>query len=605
MDPTVNTTAPTQPTDSPSGVSPKLVGQRMKTIWKDDIAKDGRKYADIPDEELGAMFIMKNGTTKLPALGISANDKSGDAEKAKGDIVDIAKQMQQVIANKSKYDEKGYKDAINSLASSLILKKKEAENLGAALSGNELGILSGQTPVVQTIGPSAGQRVSQFFTGKEPVQRGEVAEDPETMNHKLALLIAGMSGQKITPEMLASVNPKQTQQQGFLGNVAEDGKNVLNGLLNIPGAIAKGEMPNPLDLVQLKDNPASIVPFLLDKKKRDLALNYGVQGNKASLEEANRVTGRPLEGGDVAGRIAQNAYERPVSTALDVLPFFAEGASSLKGKIATPEVAMAEKIAGAGDKLIEGNRKIDVGANLYGPSKEAGVNQTLNNLNIHGTPGEQYAQLEPKVAELGDQIQTKLQENPQPVKVSQVKKDFMANLKDELLSKTLDAPTARKEIHGLLRDVYGETLGTEITTSDLFSLKQKLNSVYGRIQDKIMRGQPLTDREQVIKVARKTVDDIITSKHKDVKDLTVQQSHLYEAVDSLHSSRNAQSGVPVSIGVTRGRVGGRAIQKGKDAMGRSLKMVSNTKRPQTPDAIRQAINIAYPVAQAGRLTPKD
>lgn len=307
---------------SMGAVNPQTVGQKMKQVWKTGIAKDGRRYLDIPDEELGAMYILKNGDKGLQALGISPDDKSAEADKAKNDIVSVAKQMQQVIANKDKYDEKTYQDTLNSLASSLTLKKKEAENLGAALSGNELAILSGQTPVTQSIGGSFPQKVGAFFTGKEPVQRGEVVEDEETMRNKLALLIAGMEGQEITPEMMASTQQpkKPSGAGGLLQNAGADVASILNDILNIP---------------KNSSDTANAALYAPDQKTREgarFALTpAGMKANalKGLLNEANELTGRPLEGGDILGRIMGRAYEKPVTTALDVLPFLASGKGAI------------------------------------------------------------------------------------------------------------------------------------------------------------------------------------------------------------------------------------------------------------------------------------
>jgi len=42
-------------------MDPIAIGKKLKTTWIGATASDGRKYADIPDEELGSMYIKKWG----------------------------------------------------------------------------------------------------------------------------------------------------------------------------------------------------------------------------------------------------------------------------------------------------------------------------------------------------------------------------------------------------------------------------------------------------------------------------------------------------------------------------------------------------------------
>jgi hypothetical protein len=290
--------------------NPKLVGEYLKKQDEQKQVLSAQKMLESGQEPTAyPEGVRAQAQTKLVQSGKTTGNTK--AQKAKSDIIDVAKQMQTVMANKGQYDEKGYKDAINSLASSLILKKKEAENLGAALSGNELAILSGQTPVTQTIGASFPQRVGAFFTGKEPVQHGEVVEDEETMKNKLALLVAGMEGKKITPEMLASTRGGGGQKSNLLNNAGGDLKNIANGLLGIPAGYVQAALHGE------------------DPRRHTGKL--AMAGLKGAVQEYNDALGHPLEGGDIVGRIGQHAFEHPVNTALDVVPFAGAAMKGLRG----------------------------------------------------------------------------------------------------------------------------------------------------------------------------------------------------------------------------------------------------------------------------------
>lgn len=58
-------------------MDPKIVGKKLKEIYPNDVAKDGRRYSDIPDAEIGAMFVLKHGDKAYTALGIAKEEDNG------------------------------------------------------------------------------------------------------------------------------------------------------------------------------------------------------------------------------------------------------------------------------------------------------------------------------------------------------------------------------------------------------------------------------------------------------------------------------------------------------------------------------------------------
>ena len=119
-----------------------------------------------------------------------------------------------------------------------------------------------------------------------------------------------------------------------------------------------------------------------------------------------------------------------------------------------------------------------------------------------------------------------------------------------------------------LADIYGDKMGDTISTPDLFKVKQDLNKDYQRVAKKINAGSELTPREQVVKVARKTVDDIIAQEHPNVKKQTLQQSNLFDATDSLYNRARKQKikGRIPFTGIQFPLPGG-AIRGGEDYLG--------------------------------------
>src|SRR3990167_939318 len=62
-----------------SGIDIKKVGSRVKQIYPTGVASDGRRYIDIPDEEIGSKFLLKNGDKGLQAIGFA---NAGDTKEA-------------------------------------------------------------------------------------------------------------------------------------------------------------------------------------------------------------------------------------------------------------------------------------------------------------------------------------------------------------------------------------------------------------------------------------------------------------------------------------------------------------------------------------------
>jgi len=215
-------------------------------------------------------------------------------------------------------DSKTYNDTLNSLASDLVLTKKEADNLGAALSGNELAILSGQVPVVQPMGRSLISTVEQAFTGKVPVQRGQVNEpDINTLKNKMKILASGMRGEKIDATTLSKTEEGTPLKEDYnlIQAALNDSKDIVNGILGLP--------KTTLDYIQAEAQKGHFVTPM------DLVTKGLWEFGKGSVLEANQLLGEPLKGGDIAGRAWERIKNKPVTTLLDILAIKG-GISSLK-----------------------------------------------------------------------------------------------------------------------------------------------------------------------------------------------------------------------------------------------------------------------------------
>lgn len=346
------------------------------------------------------------------------------------------------------------------------------------------------------------------------------------------------------PNATRSSGPIQTEMKnaGYTqGNtVSKIGQNAARNAGNLMQFA--NDVINPLSSNNLL-NVAVTHPNDLGKKVTQDISGIGQGVNNMVGQPVNPQTGQ-LQTPDV-GKAVLSATENPISTALAFTG--PKGLPKLGAKVAESTEAAAP--------VAEGATRVTVKPSYYGASKEAAVQKTVNDVVPGDTATEKYANLEPTMTKLGADIQNKLAANPQDIPLSRVKSDLMTNLEDQIMSKNLSSKTAQSEVDGYLRDLgaksnqhnipEGQVESTvnkpeTINSTDLFSLKQKVNDQYQGVKKKIDNGTQLNPREQVIAVARQTFDDVVSDYHKDVKDLTTQQSHLYDAAPSLYKGREAE-----------------------------------------------------------------
>lgn len=232
------------------------------------------------------------------------------------------------------------------------------------------------------------------------------------------------------------------------------------------------------------------------------------------------------------------------------------------------EVNLLSKV---GQSLREDATQISVAPSVYGAKKEKLIQKTLDELGIIGGPSEKYEQLQPAMEELSSMIDDVVRSNPNKnITVNDLTKNFAEKLSGEVRSKTLTSKVAKDEINGYLNDLVrastttgddvvnsstslvnsksldaGQSLVVDMSKKDsvvslkmLVKLKKLANEDYGRISDKLIKGNPLTDREKVAFYARQTLDEAIINIQPEIKNLTVMQSHLFDAARPLASARN-------------------------------------------------------------------
>lgn len=394
-------------------------------------------------------------------------------------------------------------------------------------------------------------------------------------------------GQQSTQQQTVPSVPTQ-QIPSFLQNVGTDTKNILNGLLNLPktaldagvARATRGESMDPISLLTAG----------------------GVTVGKGMVNEYNQLLGEPLKGGDVLDRILKRAYEKPVTTTLDVLP----GVSLLK-KLKGGQVASTASKAPVAENIIQKVGKsmkqkaapIYTKPSIYGASVESKIRSTLDDLGVTGTAGDQYTKLEPAMKALSSKIDDALTTNPQTATFSNIVDNFKKNIKDLQRTKVMGNSQAITEVKGYLKDLANLKEGDVIPVQKLFALKKIVNKDYASVADKLERGTPLTPREHIISAARQTLDDVISTKNPEVKSLTVQQSRLYEAAPSLSSARKT---VPTTrlAGTT---IPGGVVSKALDLTGRKIEGLGNVIQGGTQSVKNASGNLSNILSKAGILGP--
>ncbi len=288
-------------------------------------------------------------------------------------------------------------------------------------------------------------------------------------------------------------------------------------------------------------DPESLIRKQLGEslKVASWAVPFGKGANfltKATLPGA--IVGGMYQGGEVVqGKAAP-------SSIIGGAALGAGGATLLHGLTKLPGIFKKAGTAEqrGGQKIREGVRGIKEPASVSGARQETEINATLTRRGFKGTPSQQYAQIEPKMNELENEIQQVIKNNPTvTIGKEAIKKSFMDNLKGALRSKDLTNKQAIEEVNGYLNDLVKASGGkgkfTNIDLATLRIMKKIVNEDYGKVADLINTGGVLNPRQKVMEAAWNSLDDAVKNASPEIKFLLKEESNLYKATHSLSSSR--------------------------------------------------------------------
>ena len=244
---------------------------------------------------------------------------------------------------------------------------------GKVLSAAELGILA---PTLLKTQRQRGQNIIEKMTGTQPsMTKGLLEDNPAQAAEKMKLALkytnpalldkygsidtiqGGQSGDKSVGGLISNVgsniNSLLNMAISVPGELAEASKDLANQAMQNPAQVAQMATPQflPTAIAQLLTKPGFVqnalkMPNQLFNDRNALAQNPAVDQvlnaaapseligqmfttplTKGIANEYNQLAGDPLAGGDVVSRSLNRAYEKPVTTALDILPL----TSLLKG----------------------------------------------------------------------------------------------------------------------------------------------------------------------------------------------------------------------------------------------------------------------------------
>lgn len=540
--------------------------QSQADIYAKSIQSGKTDVNSVPESFRGGALANLNSSGYKPL-----NQKELDRQQSKEQLKQNAKQVISILdaGKKGKLSGKAYEDAINAVGANFAASKAFSEG-GKSLTGTELSILQGSNPTIE----QRQANLIQKAMGIVPAQSGKVLDDEATLRRKM--LIALNIDDPKAVEKLSSAEAFKTPPPPNNGirevnaasknalpeiasNIIPDAKRVLQGLPSI--AETAVNVNNPYKMVT---DPTYNLRVAGDMGKSVLRTATDPAYNRKHPVEAGLNVASAVGG---LSEVAKANAGIPVESGV---PAEEAAAAASAGETALP---------GIGSKMRASARSIEQPASVFGASREARINNTLDKRGFTGPAAEQYKKLEPDIKSLSDDITKELDANPKQVSIDEIRSDLTKNLEDQLLTKQITNKQARTEISGYIRDLYktssGKELADTISTQDLFQLKKKINKQYQGVAKKLESHTPLSPREQVVYAARQTVDDIIATKHPKVKEMTLMQSDLYDAAPSLEKARKARGPGMYFFGARMG-IPGSVMQSASDLAGRGVQALGGS-----------------------------
>lgn len=329
---------------------------------------------------------------------------------------------------------------------------------------------------------------------------------------------AGVTDTK--PITLKSAAAKQAGPSvgGLLQNAGQDTGSIINGVLGMPAQAIQSYQ-------QAQQSPEAALQFAKDASPQaQISKLLGGIG-----QEYNQAAGNPLQGGDILGRIMGRAYQKPVTTALDLLPL-----GGLKGaKAATaPRVAeegLAQKAVVKAADLSNGG-----GSKAYlsreGTGRAVPQNKILLDEGIlkHPTEAGKIKAASERLNDYGNQLRDTYKNSDRVFKDGELGTALDTSLK----AKGWD-PKAIDTIKRYINDQGSFDIGSQqtmVSPEKAWITAQKLEKNPPKVLDTIEKGVSLN---KLSKDAAKVLRDELGKKLPETKPLNGRYSAIRDYYDSL------------------------------------------------------------------------
>lgn len=343
-----------------------------------------------------------------------------------------------------------------------------------------------------------------------------------------------------------------------------------------------------------------------------------------SIPAAALVTGLAAGGGEIARQVGNHEdvdagkalSEGAVSGGTSLL---AGGLLSGVGKVGGAIVNRAAQagegaVAGeggnllteTGDALRKSVVKPMVKASPFGAEAENEIASSLQGMGFKGSAADQYAQLGPKMKDLGEQIGGALSKNSKAVSTATVVDDLTKGVMDNTNFDPDNIPSYKTWMDHFMGNLKDK--GQYLSAQDLYALKQKIAKQIPKAFEKDAAGgmgQSLTPKEEIGLEIWHNLDKHIADVAPEVKDLTRQQSFLYKAAPGLKAARDGAGHASAEVLGTKVPIPGEAVQAVKDAAGTALQNSGGVVSNAITKGAQKLAPTGAVLKQAGTVAAKD
>lgn len=199
-----------------------------------------------------------------------------------------------------------------------------------------------------------------------------------------------------------------------------------------------------------------------------------------------------------------------------------------------------QKLGNAGARSVV-NPKIPPSATA--PAEIQGVIDTLRGLGFKGSSANQYSQLQPAIAKLGNQIEGKFATSNPVISIPEINAALTksANETGELvLTNSADKRAFNAELTNL-----NEKLGQTPTAKDIYEYKKALNSRMPNTFAALEKGATLTPKQAAQYAIWKSLDEVIGTNVPEVNSLIKTQGVLYKSAPGLAKASERSIKIPL------------------------------------------------------------